>query len=296
MPKAKNVTVIPATLNIHTKTPTKERVRRRVAVYARVSTDSEEQLTSYEAQVDYYTKFIRENPDWDFVEVYTDEGISAVNTKHRDGFNRMIRDALAGKIDLIVTKSVSRFARNTVDSLTTIRKLKEAGCECFFQKENIMTFDSKGELLITIMSSLAQEESRSISENVTWGQRKRFSDGKVSIPYGQFLGYRKGADGLPEIVPEDAEVVRRIYRELLQGKSTNAIAAMLTEEGIPTPGKKTVWQRATVESILRNEKYKGSALLQKSFTVDFLTKKTKVNEGEVPQYYVEDSHPAIIEP
>lgn len=296
MPKAKNVMVIPATLNIHTKTPTTERVRRRVAAYARVSTDSEEQLTSYEAQVDYYTKFIRENPDWDFVEVYTDEGISAVNTKHRDGFNRMIRDALAGKIDLIVTKSVSRFARNTVDSLTTIRKLKEAGCECFFQKENIMTFDSKGELLITIMSSLAQEESRSISENVTWGQRKRFADGKVSIPYGQFLGYRKGADGLPEIVPEEAEIVKRIYREFLQGKSTNAIAAMLTEEGVPTPGKRTVWQRATVESILRNEKYKGSALLQKSFTVDFLTKKTKVNEGEVPQYYVEDSHPAIIEP
>ena len=296
MPKAKNVTVIPATLNIHTKTPTAERVRRRVAAYARVSTDSEEQLTSYEAQVDYYTKFIRENPDWDFVEVYTDEGISAVNTKHRDGFNRMILDALAGKIDLIVTKSVSRFARNTVDSLTTIRKLKEAGCECFFQKENIMTFDSKGELLITIMSSLAQEESRSISENVTWGQRKRFADGKVSIPYGHFLGYRKGADGLPEIVPEEAEIVRRIYREFLQGKSTNAIAAMLTEEGIPTPGKRAVWQRATVESILRNEKYKGSALLQKSFTVDFLTKKTKVNEGEVPQYYVEDSHPAIIEP
>ena len=246
--------------------------------------------------MDYYTKFIRENPDWDFVEVYTDEGISAVNTKHRDGFNRMIRDALAGKIDLIVTKSVSRFARNTVDSLTTIRKLKEAGCECFFQKENIMTFDSKGELLITIMSSLAQEESRSISENVTWGQRKRFADGKVSIPYGQFLGYRKGADGLPEIIPEEAEIVKRIYREFLQGKSTNAIATTLTKEGNPPPGKKAVWQRATVESILQNEKCKGSALLQKSFTVDFLTKKTKVNEGEVPQYYVEDSHPAIIEP
>lgn len=296
MPKAKNVTVIPATLNIHTKTPTKERVRRRVAAYARVSTDSEEQLTSYEAQVDYYTRFIQENPDWDFVEVYTDEGISAVNTKRRDGFNRMIRDALAGKIDLIVTKSVSRFARNTVDSLTTIRKLKEAGCECYFQKENIMTFDSKGELLITIMSSLAQEESRSISENVTWGQRKRFADGKVSIPYGQFLGYRKGADGLPEIVPEEAEIVKRIYRQFLQGKSTNAIATVLTEECIPTPGKKTVWQRATVESILRNEKYKGSALLQKSFTVDFLTKKTKINEGEVPQYYVEDSIPPSSNP
>src|SRR5699024_8283590 len=150
--------------------------------------------------------------------------------------------------------------------------------------------------IFTIMSSIAQEESRSISENVTWGQRKRFSDGKVSIPYGQFLGYRKGSDGLPEIVPEEAEIIKRIYREFLAGKSTNAIAAALTNDGVPTPGKKTVWQRATVESILRNEKYKGSALLQKSFTVDFLTKKTKINEGEVPQYYVEDSHPAIIEP
>ena len=276
--------------------PAQPQQRKSVAAYARVSTMKDAQENSLQSQQDYFAEYIRHHPDWVFAGIYTDEGISAVNTKRRDGFNRMIRDALAGKIDLIVTKSVSRFARNTVDSLTTIRKLKEAGCECFFQKENIMTFDSKGELLITIMSSLAQVESRSISENVTWGQRKRFADGKVSIPYGQFLGYRKGADGLPEIVPEEAEIVRRIYREFPQGKSTNAIAAMLTEEGIPTPGKRTVWQRATVESILRNEKYKGSALLHKSFTVDFLTKKTNVNEGEVPQYYVEDSHPAIIEP
>ena len=276
--------------------PAQPQPRKRVAAYARVSTMKDAQENSLQSQQDYFAEYIRHHPDWVFAGIYTDEGISAVNTKHLDSFNRMIRDALAGKIDLIVTKSVSRFARNTVDSLTTIRKLKEAGCECFFQKENIMTFDSKGELLITIMSSLAQEESRSISENVTWGQRKRFADGKVSIPYGQFLGYRKGADGLPEIVPEEAEIVRRIYREFPQGKSTNAIAAMLTEEGIPTPGKRTVWQRATVESILRNEKYKGSALLHKSFTVDFLTKKTKINEGEVPQYYVEESHPAIIEP
>jgi len=296
MPKAKNVTVIPATLNMHTKTSAAGRSKRRVAGYARVSTDSDEQFTSYEAQVDYYTNFIKENPEWEFVGIYTDEGISGVNTKRREGFNSMIKDALDGKIDLIVTKSVSRFARNTVDSLTTIRKLKEVGCECLFQKENIMTFDSKGELLITIMSSLAQEESRNISENVTWGQRKRFSDGKVSIPYGQFLGYRKGTDGLPEIVPEEAEIIRSIYRMFMQGKSTNAISKGLTAEGIPTPGGKTEWQRATVESILANEKYKGSALLQKSFTVDFLTKKTKVNEGEVPQYYVEESHQAIINP
>ena len=254
------------------------------------------QENSLQSQQDYFAEYIRHHPDWVFAGIYTDDGISGLSIRRRDGFNHMVNDALDGKIDLILTKSLSRFARNTVDALTTIRNLKAAGVAVYFQKENIMTFDSKGELLITIMSSLAQEESRSISENVTWGQRKRFADGKVHIPYGQFLGYRKGADGLPEIVPEEAEIVRRIYREFLQGKSTNAIAAMLTEEGVSTPGKRTVWQRATVESILRNEKYKGSALLQKSFTVDFLTKKTKVNEGEVPQYYVEDSHPAIIEP
>ena len=172
--------------------------------------------------------------------MYTDEGISATNTKKRDGFNRMVRDALDGKIDLIVTKSVSRFARNTVDSLTTVRKLKEKGVEVYFQKENIYTLDSKGELLITIMSSLAQEESRSISENVTWGQRKRFADGKVSMSYRQFLGYRKGTDGLPEIVPEEAELVRRIYRTFMQGKTPHGIAKMLTAEHIPTPaGKKS---------------------------------------------------------
>ena len=296
MIKAKNITAIPATINPMTRLPMMSAILRRVAAYARVSTDSEEQLTSYEAQVDYYTKYIHSRSDWELVDIYTDEGISATNTKKRDGFNRMVADALDGKIDLIVTKSVSRFARNTVDSLTTVRKLKDAGVEVYFEKENIWTLDSKGELLITIMSSLAQEESRSISENVTWGQRKRFADGKVSIPYGQFLGYRKGADGLPEIVPEQAEIVRSIYRMCIEGMSTNAIAKYLTQQGIPTPAGKQVWQRATVESILRNEKYKGAALLQKKFTVDFLQKKMKVNEGEVPQYYVEHSHEAIIDP
>ena len=167
---ARAITVIPATINPVTRMANTSLAKRRVAGYARVSTDSEEQLTSYEAQVDYYTRYIQGRSDWQFVEVYTDEGISATNTKKRDGFNRMVRAALDGKIDLIVTKSVSRFARNTVDSLTTVRKLKEAGVEVYFEKENIWTLDSKGELLITIMSSLAQEESRSISENVTWGQ------------------------------------------------------------------------------------------------------------------------------
>ena len=293
---ARSVTVIPPTINPLTHLSKVTMQKRRVAGYARVSTDSDEQFTSYEAQVDYYTQYIKRNPEWEFVKVYTDEGISGTNTQHRIGFNEMIADAMSSKIDLIVTKSVSRFARNTVDSLVTIRKLKEKGVEVFFEKENIYTFDGKGELLLTIMSSLAQEESRSISENVTWGQRKRFADGKVSLPYKQFLGYRKGADGFPEVVPEEAVIVRRIYTRFMEGLTPVAIAKELTADGIPTPAGKQRWQTSTVESILKNEKYKGAALLQKCFTVDFLTKKKKVNEGEVPQYYVEHSHEPIITP
>lgn len=206
----------------------------------------------------------------------------------------MIADALDGKIDRIITKSVSRFARNTVDSLVTIRELKAKGIGCYFEKENIDTLDSKGELLLTIMSSLAQEESRSISENVTWGQRKRFADGKVTMPFKRFLGYDKGPDGEPVINEEEAAIVRRIYKLFLAGKTPSGIAKALTADSIPTPGGMTVWQPTTVKSILTNEKYKGDALLQKSFTTDFLTKKAKINEGEVPQYLVEGSHPAIV--
>lgn len=293
---ARSVTVIPATINPITHLPKMTAMKRRVAAYARVSTDSEEQLTSYEAQVDYYTRYIQSKPEWEFIKVYTDEGISATNTKKRDGFNQMIEDALSGKINLIVTKSVSRFARNTVDSLVTVRQLKEKGVEVYFEKENIYTLDSKGELLITIMSSLAQEESRSISENVTWGQRKRFADGKVSLPYKQFLGYEKGNDGFPKIVPEEAKIIRLIYSLFMEGKTPTAIAKLLTQSGIPTPSGKSKWLSGVVQSILTNEKYKGSAKLQKRFTVDFLQKKMKINEGEVPQYYVENSHEAIITP
>jgi len=294
MPRA--VTMIPATKNIFTANPINAVSKRRVAGYARVSTDSDEQFTSYEAQIDYYTKYIKSRDDWKYVSVYTDEGISATNTKHRDGFNQMIQDALDGQIDLIVTKSVSRFARNTVDSLVTVRKLKEKGVEVFFEKENIFTLDSKGELLITIMSSLAQEESRSLSENVTWGQRKRFSDGKVNMPYKRFLGYEKGENGLPRVVEEEAAVIRLIFKLYLEGKTPSGICLILEHANIPTPGGKQKWSQSTVNSILQNEKYKGDALLQKTFTVDFLSKKKKDNEGEVPQYYVESSHPPIIEP
>ena len=291
---AKAVTIIPATKDKFTALPTSSIQKRRVAAYARVSTDSDEQFTSYEAQIDYYTQYIKKRDDWEFVKVYTDEGITGTSTKHREGFNEMVADALAGKIDLIVTKSVSRFARNTVDSLVTVRKLKEHHVEIYFEKENIFTFDSKGELLITIMSSLAQEESRSISENVTWGQRKRFADGKVTMPYKQFLGYERGEDGVPVINEKEAEVVRLIYKLFLQGKTATGICKQLELMSIPTPAGKTKWNQSTVMSILQNEKYKGDALLQKNFTIDFLTKKQKKNEGEVPQYYVEGSHPAII--
>ena len=207
----------------------------------------------------------------------------------------MITDALNGLIDLIVTKSVSRFARNTVDSLSTIRKLKEHGVEVYFEKEAIWTFDSKGELLITIMSSLAQEESRSISENSTWGQRKRFADGKVSVPFGRFLGYDRGEDGNLVVNEEQAKIVRRIYGMYLSDISTTMIARKLTEEHIPTPGGKQKWHSAIIRSILSNEKYKGDALLQKVYTTDFLTKKKKKNEGEVPQYYIHENHEAIID-
>ena len=209
--------------------------------------------------------------------MYSDEGISGTSTRRRDGFNRMVEDALAGRIGLILTKSVSRFARNTVDSLTTIRKLKEHGTEVFFEKENIWTFDSKGELLLTIMSSLAQEESRSISLNVTWGQRKRFADGKATAPFSVFLGYDRGENGEFVINPEQAEIVKIIYGEFLKGFSFKAIARKLTEMGIKSPKGKDVWNESTVKSILTNEKYPDDS----SF----------VQERRARAYFAQSVHP-----
>ncbi|MCP1638624.1 site-specific DNA recombinase [Streptococcus gallinaceus] len=269
--------------------------KRKVAGYARVSTDHDDQTTSYEAQMNYYTEYISSRSDWEFVKMYSDEGISGTNTKKRLGFQEMVEDALDGKIDLILTKSVSRFARNTVDSLTTVRKLKEVGVEIYFEKENIWTLDSKGELLITIMSSLAQEESRSISENVKWSKRKLAAEGAVSFGYGNVLGFKVGENGGFEIDEDEAKIVRYIFGLFLQGENPNSIAKLLTQKGIPTPAGKTVWSYATVKRMLQNEKYKGDALLQKSFTVDYLTKQKKKNEGELPQYYVENNHQAIID-
>ena len=291
-----NVTVIPATLTPQRQSIFDTAKKRRVTAYARVSTDSEEQEQSYTAQCDYYTRYINERPEWEFMGIYADEGISAVNTKRRDGFKQMITDALAGKVDLIITKSVSRFARNTVDSLTAVRELKAAGVEVYFEKENIWTFDGKGELLITIMSSLAQEESRSISENVTWGKRRSFEEGKIYLPYNRFLGYERGEDGRPKIVESEAKVVRDIFSQFLHGITPNSIARDLEKRGILSPGGKEKWSVSTVRSMLQNEKYKGEAILQKSVTVDYLQKTRKKNEGEAPQYHVRESHPAIIRP
>lgn len=242
----------------------------------------------------YYTDYINSRVDWEFVKMYSDEGITGTNTKSRTGFKEMVNDALKGKIDLIITKSVSRFARNTVDSLSTVRKLKEHSVEIYFEKENIWTFDSKGELLITIMSSLAQEESRSISENVKWGKRKQFERGKVSIPFKSTLDFDRGEHGELVVNQEEAKLVRYIFHEFLTGKNCNTIAKSLTKQGIPTPMGKSKWTFGTIKRILQNEKYKGDALLQKTFVTDFLTKSTKVNEGELLQYYVENNHEAII--
>ena len=291
----RTVQKIESRVSLTSSAPDIEQPRKRVAAYARVSTDSEEQLSSYEAQVEFYTRCIKGNPGWEFVDVYTDEGISGTNIRKREGFNRMVNDALSGKIDLILTKSISRFARNTVDTLTTVRTLKDHKVEVYFEKENIYTLDTKGEVMLTIMGSLAQEESRSISENVTWGKRRSMEEGKFSLAYKHFLGYEKGEDGLPRIVEHEAEIIREIYQLFLGGSTVRSIADHLTAKGIPTPAGKKKWSVSTIMSILQNEKYKGDALLQKTYTADFLTKKVKKNCGEVPQYYIENSHPAIID-
>ena len=281
-----NVTIIPK-LQPMTR-------RKRVAAYARVSTSSDEQMESIEAQRDYYSKFIAANTQWDFVGIYADEGISGTSSIRRPAFKQMVDDALAGKIDLILTKSLSRFARNTVDTLKTIRALKEKGVEVYFEKEDISTLDSKGEFLITLMSSLAQEESRSISENVAWGIRKRFADGKFSMPYKTFLGYDRGNDGTMVINIDQAEIVRLIYLLYLEGRTLGDIKRVLMGAGIKTAQGKEKWHVTVLENMLTNEKYYGAALLQKRFTYDFLTKKSKKNCGELPQYYIEDDHPPIV--
>lgn len=290
------VTVIPSKINPITLTPVGQVSKRRVAAYARVSTDSDEQYSSYEAQVANYTNFIQSKPNWEFVKVYADDGISGTSTKKRDSFNEMIDSALNGNIDLIITKSISRFARNTLDTISITRKLKSKGIEVYFEKENLWSLDDKTEFLLTIMASIAQEESRSISQNVTIGKRWSMKEGNVSFAYKNFLGYKK-VEGKIAIDEEQAEIVRLIYRMFLkEGKTCSGIAEFLKNKGIPTPsGKSTNWTKNNICSILTNEKYKGDALLQKFYTTDYLEHKLVKNKGELAQYYVENNHPAIIE-
>lgn len=266
----------------------------RVAAYCRVSTTLEQQETSYEAQVSYYTEKIKSNPNWKLAGIYADDGKSATNTKKRDDFNAMIEDCMAGKIDMIITKSVSRFARNTVDSLQNIRKLKEKNVAVFFEKEGVNTLESTGELLITILSSQAQEESRNLSENTRWGLVRRFENGIVSVNHNKFLGYTKDKNGELVIVPEEAELVRRIFRLYLEGNSIIQITKILESEGIKTVTGRTKWCPGVIDKMLSNEKYMGDVLQQKTYTIDFLTKKRVKNNGIVPQYYIEDDHEAII--
>lgn len=288
------VKVIPATPQLHTVVNGEQKHLKRVAAYCRVSTDSEEQASSYEAQVEYYTNYIKHRSDWEFAGIFADDGISGTNTKKRTEFNRMIQACIDGQINMIVTKSISRFARNTLDCLKYIRQLKEYNVPVFFEKENINTMDSKGEVLLTIMASLAQQESESISKNVKMGIQYRYQKGEIRINHNRFLGYTKDAEGKLVIDPVEAEVVKRIFREYINGKSLQKIAEGLMADGIKTAANKDLWRGETIRKILANEKYMGDALLQKTYTVDVLNKKRVVNNGIVPQYYVENSHEAII--
>lgn len=280
----KNVMIIPAKKQVgNIARQQEEKPKLRVAAYCRVSTDTEEQATSYEAQIAHYTEYIQKNPEWEFAGVYADDGILGTNTKKRSEFNRMIEDCEAGNIDMIITKSISRFARNTLDCLKYIRQLKEKNIPVFFEKESINTMDAKGEVLITIMASLAQQESQSLSQNVKLGLQFRYQNGQVQVNHNHFLGYTKDENGNLIIDPEQAEVVKRIYREYLEGYSMDKIAKELEADGILTGAGKTRWWSSTINKILRNEKYIGDALLQKTYTTDFLSKTRVKNNGIVPQ-------------
>lgn len=266
----------------------------RVAAYCRVSTDDEEQKTSYEAQIGYYTEKINSNPEWQMAGIFADEGISGTQAQKRPEFLKMIRLCRQRKIDIILTKSLSRFARNTVDSLGYIRELRALGIAVISEKENINTLTAESEMLITIMSCFAQAESESISKNVSWGVRQSFKNGNVPMQYARLLGYRKGHDGNAEIIPEEAEVVKEIYRCYLDGMSMNLIADRLNEKGLTTKGGSSLYRKTVVQRILTNEKYTGDALLQKTYVTDCITKKTRKNNGELPMYLVKNHHEPII--
>ena len=290
----RKVTVIPPIAEMQGESRIDMRPKR-VAAYCRVSTDREEQEHSFETQKAMYTEMIMMKPTWQMAGIYADEGITGTVAKKRPGFMKMIEDCRKGKIDMIVTKSVSRFSRNNLECLMYVRELKQLGIPIIFEKEGINTIQVSSELLLTLFGALSQAESESISMNVKLGIRQSLKNGNVRFSYKTFLGYRKGADGQPEIVPEQADIVRRIYNDFLAGATYLEIAKQLTDENVPTMGGGNRWFSERIKSILKNEKYKGDALLQKTYITDPISKRVKKNNGELPMYYVENSHPAIVE-
>ncbi len=279
----RTVSVIPARPKSITKGSV-ETVKKRVVAYCRVSTDTDQQLQSYETQVTYYENHIKANPNWEFMGIYADSGISGTNTKYRVEFNRMIEDAMAGRFDMIITKSISRFSRNTLDTLKHVRLLKDKGVAVFFEKENIDTLDTKGEVLLTILSSLAQEESNNLSQVSRWGIVRRFQQGKIRVNSTRFLGYDKNENGELVVNKKEAKVVKRIFNDYLNGLSWYKIAEGLEKDRIRTATGKRKWHNSVVKNILENEKYMGDALLQKTITVDFLNQKRLKNDGHVQQF------------
>ena len=286
----RTVTVIPAKPQMDHRTVMRQ---LRVAAYCRVSTEEEEQQSSYEAQCTYYTDKIMTNPEWTMAGIFADEGISGTSTKNRDDFNRMIRRCRQRKIDLILTKSISRFARNTVDSLKYIRALKGMGIGIIFEKENINTLETDTELIITFMSAFAQSESESISANVRWGKKQAMKEGKVNSPISRLYGYGMSDSGELVIVPEQAEIVKQIFTRIMAGDSLRMIRDALNADSIPAKGGKEWWE-STVRGIITNEKYCGDVLMQKTFTQDCINKKVIKNTGQLPMYLIQNNHPAII--
>lgn len=266
----------------------------RVAAYCRVSTDDEEQLTSYEAQKSYYTDKINENPDWIMADVFADEGITGTSVKSRKDFQRMIRQCRRGKIDLILTKSLSRFARNTLDTIEYTRELRQLGIPVIFEKENLNSISWESEFLLTLYGAFAQSESESISKNVIWGKQQAMKEGRVIIQYKHLLGYIRGQDGKPEIVPDQAEIIRFIFKRYLAGDTLRAIKAQLEAEQAPYITGEVAWNLSTLQSILQNEKYCGDVIMQKTFRKDCISKKTVVNTGQLPKYWTQNHHEAII--
>ncbi|HZK71294.1 MAG TPA: recombinase family protein [Clostridia bacterium] len=271
-----------------------EGTKKRVCAYCRVSTTQEEQESSFDSQVSYYNHYITSNPNWDYVEVYADEGISATTASKRKEFIRMFNDCMSGKIDMIITKSVSRFARNTVDCLNYVRDLKDKGISVFFETENIDTLGSTGELLLTILGGLAQDCSRNQSDVTRWGILRQFEKGRVMVNTKRFLGYDKNEDGELIINEDEAKIVRRVFREYLEGKSYNAIGKGLAKDGIRTVTGNEKWWDSTISGILSNEKYYGNALLQKTITKNYLKHIRANNKGEAEQYMIEENHSPII--